>query len=186
LSTQIALPHSAVDEVATLTERSAVTGGLVGGIAGFAASLLGFSIPVVGPLVAVSPMVTALTGAGAGALVGGLIGALMEGEFSPQRAARELESMWREQAPVTVRPDVPFAADRGDVAADRGAREIDLRISHWRDSGWAGWNASAAPATPDEAERERRLYGMHADPLTGLPLTADPERENALETTIRR
>jgi len=131
-------------------------------------------------------MVTALTGAGAGSLVGGFIGALMEGEFSPQRAARDLESRWREQAPVTVRADVPFAADPGEVAVDVGGAAIDQRISHWRDSGWAGWNASAAPSTPNEAERERRLYGMHADPLTGLPLTADPERENALDTTIRR
>jgi branched-subunit amino acid aminotransferase/4-amino-4-deoxychorismate lyase len=47
-------------------------------------------------------------------------------------------------------------------------------------------SAAALPYSPDEAERERRQYGAHADPLTGLPLTADPELDNVLETTIRR
>jgi len=42
------------------------------------------------------------------------------------------------------------------------------------------------PNTPEEAERERRLYGMHADPLSGLPTTDDPECDLAREATIRR
>jgi len=63
---------------------------------------------------------------------------------------------------------------------------IDQRVSHWRDGGGTGWRATPLPNSPDEAERERRQYGAHADPLTGLPLTADPELDNALETTIRR
>lgn len=44
----------------------------------------------------------------------------------------------------------------------------------------------ALPKTREEAERERRLYGMHADPLTGLPTTGDPECDLAREATIRR
>jgi hypothetical protein len=62
----------------------------------------------------------------------------------------------------------------------------DQSLSRWRDGGRTGWSASALPNTPDEAERERRQYGVHADPLTGLPLTADPELDNVLGTTIRR
>ncbi len=42
------------------------------------------------------------------------------------------------------------------------------------------------PNTPDEAERERRLYGRHADPLSGLPTTDNPECDLAREATIRR
>ena len=42
------------------------------------------------------------------------------------------------------------------------------------------------PKTREEAERERRLYGMHADPLSGLPTTNDPECDLAREATIRR
>jgi len=42
------------------------------------------------------------------------------------------------------------------------------------------------PRTREEAERERRLYGTHADPLSGLPTTNDPECDLAREATIRR
>jgi hypothetical protein len=35
-------------------------------------------------------------------------------------------------------------------------------------------------------QRVRRLYGMHADPLSGLPTTDDPECDLAHEATIRR
>jgi hypothetical protein len=63
---------------------------------------------------------------------------------------------------------------------------IDHRVSRWRDSGWTAGRASALPNSPEEAERERRQFGTHADALTGLPLTADPELDNVLETTIRR
>lgn len=44
----------------------------------------------------------------------------------------------------------------------------------------------ALPKTQQEAERERRLYGVHADPLTDLPTTEDPECDLAREATIRR
>jgi hypothetical protein len=63
---------------------------------------------------------------------------------------------------------------------------IDQRVSHWRDSGWTGLRVSVLPNSPEEAERERRQFGAHADSLTGLPSTADPELDNVLETTIRR
>jgi len=42
------------------------------------------------------------------------------------------------------------------------------------------------PNTPEEAERERRLYGRHAHPLSGLPTTDNPECDLASEATIRR
>ena len=64
------------------------------------------------------------------------------------------------------------------------ARSISSRA--WRDAGWRGWDSSAKPYTAEEAERERRLYGTHSDPLTGLPVTSDPEADTRRESTIRR
>jgi len=68
----------------------------------------------------------------------------------------------------------------------RNAIDLDERVSRWREAGWEGWNPSAPPYTADEAERERRLYGTHSDPLSGLPLTSEPERDNRRSSTIRR
>lgn len=42
------------------------------------------------------------------------------------------------------------------------------------------------PQTKEEGDRERRLFGLHPDPLTGLPLTTDPEADNVRSATIRR
>jgi len=67
-----------------------------------------------------------------------------------------------------------------------GGIDIEERASRWREAGWSGWDESALPYTKEEAERERRLYGMHADPLTGLPLTIDPEGDNQRDSIIRR
>jgi hypothetical protein len=72
------------------------------------------------------------------------------------------------------------------ILRNSGALDIDQRVSRWRDSGWTAGSAPALPCSPDEAERERRQFGTHADPLTGLSLTADPELDNVIETTIRR
>jgi hypothetical protein len=195
LYTQTALQLRHGADVQSNTEAAAFTGGLVGGVAGLAASLLGVGFPLVGSVGAVSPMLTALTGACVCALAGGLLGALTDAFVSPQQAdgkAQSREEVFRAHAPLDEN------AARGWVALD-----ADLRAANWRDSVWTGWNASALPRpseeiecetngntsvspTPDEAERERRLYGMHTDPLSGLPVTEDPEHDNLVAETIRR
>jgi hypothetical protein len=42
------------------------------------------------------------------------------------------------------------------------------------------------PRTQEEAQRERRLFGIHPDELSGLPTTDDPECDVENEATIRR
>lgn len=172
-------------EATSNTATGAVTGGLLGGAAGVALSLAAFAIPGLGPIVAAGPLLAGLTGAGAGAVAGGLIGALTEEGIPEEHATYYAEAVRRGGALVTVRAD--------DVRADRAAEllranhgiDIAARASRWREAGWTGWDASAPPYTIEEAERERRLHGMHADPLSGLPLTRDPVGDNRRDSTIR-
>jgi hypothetical protein len=125
-------------------------------------------------------------GAGAVAVAGGLVGSLTASGVSKEYANYYGESVRRGGALVTVRAGEPRAERATEIMRESGAIDIDQRISRWRESGWTGWDPSAAPYTREEAERERRLYGTHADPLSGLPSTADPERENRRDSTIRR
>src|SRR5262252_4834314 len=168
------------------TETGAVAGGMLGGAAGLAASLVGLAIPGLGPVVAVGPLIAMLTGAGAGAVAGGLIGALIHSGVPQEHAGYYAESVRRGGALVTLRVDESRAERAAEILRNRGAIDLDERVMRWRDSGWRGWNSSAKPFTPEEAERERRLYGTHSDPLTGLPLTSDPDGDNRRSSTIRR
>ena len=170
----------------TAAETGAVAGGVVGGAAGLTASLVGLAIPGLGPIVAVGPLIAMLTGAGAGAVAGGLIGALTHSGVPQERAGYYAESVRRGGALVTIRADESRAERAAGIMQAQGAIDLDERVVRWRGSGWRGWDSSAKPFTPDEAERERRLYGTHADPLTGLPVTSDPEGDNRRGSTIRR
>ena len=164
----------------------ALTGGVVGGAAGLAASLFALSIPGIGPIVAAGPVVALLSGAGAGAVAGGLIGALTEAGVSEEHANYYAETVRRGGALVTVKVDESRADRAMEIMRENGAIDLDERVLRWREAGWGGWNPSAPPYTAEEAERERRLYGAHADPLSGLPLTIDPEGDNRRDSTIRR
>lgn len=164
----------------------AMTGGLVGGTAGLVVSMLGVAIPGLGPVLAAGPFLAALSGAGVGAAAGGLVGDLTEEGVPEEHALYYAETVRRGGALVAVRTDDA----RGERAAEimRAHRGIDIeeRASRWREAGWGGWDASARLYTKEEAERERRLYGMHVDPLTGPPLTLDAEGDNRRDSTIRR
>jgi hypothetical protein len=168
------------------TETGAVAGGMLGGAAGLTASLVGLAIPGLGPIVAAGPLIAMLTGAGAGAVAGGLIGALTHSGVPQEHAGYYAESVRRGGALVTLRADESRAEHAAEILRENGAIDIDERVMRWRDSGWRGWDSSAKPFTPEEAERERRLYGTHSDPLTGLPVTSDPEGDNRRDSTIRR
>ena len=164
----------------------ALTGGVVGGAAGLAASFFALSIPGIGPIVAAGPVVAMLSGAGAGAVAGGLIGALTDAGVSEEHANYYAETVRRGGALVTVKVDESRADRAMEIMRQNGAIDLDERVLRWREAGWDGWNPSAPPYTAEEAERERRLYGAHADPLSGLPLTSDPEGDNRRDSTIRR
>ena len=176
-----------VDEAPeTGAETGAVAGGVLGGAAGLTASLVGLAIPGLGPVVAVGPLIAMLTGAGAGAVTGGLIGALTHSGVSQEHASFYAESIRRGGALVTLRADESRAERAAEILREHGAIDLDERVMRWRDSGWHGWDSSTKPFTPEEAERERRIYGTHSDPLTGLPVTSDSDGDNRRSSTIRR
>lgn len=190
LASNMAREHR-LNEEATSNESvsnstsGAVTGGLLGGAAGLAAGLMGLAIPGIGPIIAAGPLVAALSGAGAGAVAGGLIGALAEVGVPDDHASFYAESVRRGGTLVTVKADAGRAERAAEIMRDNGAVDLDARVSRWREEGWSGWDPSSAPYTPEEAERERRLYGTHADPMNGLPMTGDPERDSRRESNIR-
>jgi hypothetical protein len=165
-------------------ETAALTGSLTGGALGLVASLMGFTIPLHGPMVAVSPMLTTLTGVAFGAAVGGVIGLVAEAGLGSDHmgyfgtAAQRDDALGKGNA---ARTDDSLFERVAELVRNSDATGMDLRVANWRDSGWTGWNASAA-----EAERERRVYGVHPDPLTRLPTTADPEADLREATTIRK
>jgi hypothetical protein len=163
----------------------ALTGGMVGGAAGAAASLMGLAIPGVGPIVAAGLLVATLSGVAAGAMAGGLIGALTEVGVPEEQANFYAEAVRRGGAVVTVKADESRAHRVEEIMRADGAIDLNERVLRWREGGWEGWNPSAAPYTLAEAERERQLYGTHADALSGLPTTSDPERDNRDDSTIR-
>ena len=168
------------------TATCALTGGVVGGAAGLAASLMALTIPGLGPIIAAGPLVSMLGGAGAGAVAGGLIGTLTDAGVSEEHANYYAETVRRGGAIVTVKVDESRADRAAEIMRANGAIDLDERVSRWREAGWEGWDPSAPPYTAEEAERERRLYGTHADPLSGLPLTTSPSRDNRKSSTIRR
>jgi hypothetical protein len=125
------------------------------------------------------------THAESGAMLGGLLGATLG-------LGASLMGFTTGGGPIGAASPMVMALTGAAVGALAGGligaltEGIDQRVSRWRERGWTAWRASALPNSPEEAERERRQFGTHADPLTGLPLTADPELDNVLETTIRR
>jgi len=181
-------PHGRAsdEEAPSNTATGAVTGGVVGGAIGLAANLAAAAVPGLGAIVAAGPLVVALTGAGAGAVAGGLIGALTDEGIPEERASYYAEAVRRGGAIVTVRADDERADRAAEMMLMNGGIDIDERATRWREAGWTGFDGSARPYTVEEAENERRLYGMHADPLSGLPLTMDPEGDNQRASTIRR
>jgi len=176
------ITKSAVDHAAA---TGAVTGGVVGGAAGLAASLMALSIPGIGPVIAAGPLVTALTAASAGAVAGGLIGTLTDAGIPEEHASYFAECLRRGGALVTVKADETRSNRVSEIMRANGAIDLETRVLRWREAGWEGWNEAALPYTREEAERERRVYGTHADPLTGLPSTNDPELDNRRDSTIR-
>jgi hypothetical protein len=121
-----------------------------------------------------------------GAVMGNLVRTLTEGDIPEEHARHLAESVRRGGALVTVKADDTRADRVTGIMRANDAVDLDARVVRWRELGWEGWNPESLPYTREEAERERRLYGTHADPLTGLPLTSTPERDNERDSTIRR
>ena len=142
-------------------EGAATGGGVgaaVGGTAGLLAGLGLIAIPGVGPVVAAGWLVAALTGAAAGGATGGIIGALsQQAGISDDDAHVYAEGLRRGGALVSVKVDDEDAS-RIQSIMDRSSVKVADRAAAYRKSGWASYNASAKPLTPEEVVRERSLY----------------------------
>jgi hypothetical protein len=141
--------------VASGAGKGAVAGGMIGGTAGLIAGLAGLALPGIGPLVAAGPIAAVLTGAGIGAAAGGLIGGLGQVGVSEADAEYYAEAVRRGGALVIVRAADDRAPRIADTMRDRGAIDIESRVTAWRESGWTAHDPAARPYTVVELERER-------------------------------
>lgn len=147
-----------VDDRAEAAGKGAGIGAVLGGGAGLLAGLGLLAIPGIGPVVAAGWLAATAAGAVAGGATGGIIGALMEAGVSKANADVYAEGIRRGGALVTARvPD--GERSRYEAVMDRAAVDVKSRGDAYRQAGWTGYNASAAPYTPEQVAAERNLYG---------------------------
>jgi len=169
----------AIDEAGA----GAMAGSLAGGAVGLAAGVLGVTLPGLGLVFVAGPLVGALLGVGAGAVAGGMVGLLGDAGLARDHADFYAESIGRGAVLVVVRVDEHRADHVAMLLKQYGALDLDQHVARWREAGDVA--TQSLPQTREEAERERRRYGTHADPLTGLPSTTDPEGDVLRVTTLR-
>lgn len=148
-------------------------GAALGGGAGLFAGLGLLAIPGVGPIVAAGWLVATVAGAAAGGATGGLIGALTQTGVSVDEAHVYIEGVRRGGTLVTAR--VPEIA-QGRVAStlDKSAINIAERGAAYRKSGWAGFDETASPYTPELVRHERDAY-RHIIRVENVP---EPNRQS--------
>jgi uncharacterized membrane protein len=145
------------------TAEGAATGAVIGGLGGLVVGLAALAIPGIGPVLAAGPIASALVaagvGAGVGAVAGGLVGALVDLGLSEEEAGYYAEGVRRGGTLLTAHvPD--HLSDRVmDVLDRHNAVDIEERATHWRETGWGGYDPNADPYTRDQIERERTMYG---------------------------
>lgn len=165
---------------ASNTATGAVAGGVLGGAAGLAASLMGLAVPGLGAVIAAGPLAATLSVAGAGVIAGGLIGSLTDLGVPEADAEAYAEAVRRGGAIVTVRAADDATDDVVEVMRTHGAIDIDKRAAAWREQGWSGFDADAAPYSSEDLARDRALHRDHAldaaeaSDLDVVPGRADP------------
>ena len=158
----------------------AKAGAYVGGALGLLAGLGALAIPGVGPVIAAGPIATALgstaLGAGLGAAAGGLLGGLVGLGVPEEEAGYYTEGVRRGGALLSA--SVPD--DRVDEAVAmmnrHGAVNIDQRRDYYRQSGYKGFSADAAPYSAEELQTYRQsnpnIYGAAAATRAAAPAMA--------------
>lgn len=143
--------------------EGAGAGALAGGVLGLLAGIGGLMIPGIGPVVAAGPLIGALTGATAGAVTGGLVAGLVDLGVPEERATYYAEGIRRGGTLVALET----ADERVDnaVAIMNRHNPVDMnrRVSRWREQGWKGYDADAAPYTAQQVTSERDDYARDLD-----------------------
>ncbi|MBQ0710368.1 MULTISPECIES: hypothetical protein [unclassified Ochrobactrum] len=151
------------DGAVTGAETGAGLGAVAGGGAGLLTGLGLLSIPGVGPVVAggwlTATLVGLVGGATAGGVAGGIVGALVETGVPEEEAEAYSEAIRRGSALVAVRCDETEREKVEAILEDWGRVNIGQRRDAYLEEGWESFNASGAPYTADEIERERQRWG---------------------------
>jgi len=146
----------------------AAKGGVIGGLTGLAASLVMLAIPGVGPALAVGPLAATLSGAGLGAAGGGVIGALTGLGIPHSDAGHYAEGIRRGSTLVSVNTDDQRADEAMAIFNRHSPVDIDERSSHYKSTGYTGYNENAPHYTPEQITAERNTYATaRATPATG-------------------
>jgi hypothetical protein len=132
------------------TVAGATTGAVMGGIGGLLVGIGALAIPGIGPVIAAGPLATMLLGVGVGAAAGGLIGALIDVGIPEEEAKYYAEGLRRGGVVVTV------STEDAQIMESEGAVNIDRRVEEWRQSGWTGYDPTAAPYIPPASRTETR------------------------------
>lgn len=150
-------------EIESDTEFGAAEGAAIGGLGGLVIGLAALAIPGIGPVLAAGPIASALIaggiGAGVGAVTGGLVGALTDMGLSEERGGYYAEGVRRGGTLLTANVPDNMSSRVMDVLDRYDAVDVEERVSHWRESGWQGYDPSAEPYNIDQIEHERSRYG---------------------------
>jgi uncharacterized membrane protein len=146
------------------TGEGAVAGAAVGGMGGLVVGLAALAIPGIGPVLAAGPIASALVamgiGAGIGAVTGGLVGALTDFGMSEEKAGYYAEGVRRGGTLLTAHVPENMSSRVMDMLNRHNAIDVEERASHWRESGWQGYDPKAEPFGAEEIGRERSQYGV--------------------------
>ena len=144
-----------VDVETSGAATGAAAGSALGGGVGLLTGLGILAIPGVGPVVAAGWLAATLVGVVAGTVSGGIIGALTDIGHSSDDAELYAEGLRRGGTLVTVRADTIQDAVVETVMDRANPVDTETRRSEYRDGGWKGYDATAAPHTRPRPEGER-------------------------------
>jgi len=161
----------------------AAKGGVIGGLTGLAASLVMLAIPGVGPALAVGPLAATLSGAGLGAAGGGVIGALTGLGIPHSDAGHYAEGIRRGSTLVSVNTDDQRADEAMAIFNRHNPVDIDERSSHYKSTGYTGYNENAPHYTPEQITAERNTYATaRTTPAMGTTAASGTGTTGAMAT----
>jgi uncharacterized protein (TIGR02271 family) len=154
----VTTPAGEMTQVETAVGTGVGVGAAVGGLGGLLLGLGALAIPGIGPVLAAGPLVAALAGAGLGAATGGLIGALASMGIDETDAKYYAEGIRRGGTLVVVNTPDHRVDEVRNVMERFDPIDVEERVAGWQQSGWSGFDESAAPYTAEELTRERATY----------------------------